>query len=64
MTGRMTIVALALALAGCGTVRPEAFENRIACMLGEDGAVVVSMWGPVGVASKIAPRDARRVCSE
>lgn len=62
--GRMMIVALALALAGCGTIRPEAFENRIACTLAADGAFVVSMWGPVGVASKIAPRDARAACRE
>ena len=57
---RALLAALAVsALAGCGTQR--FLENRLACTA--DGAMVVSMWGVVGIASDIRAADAERACT-
>ena len=61
--GRMMILAAALMLGGCAAL-DGALANRLACSVAGDGAYMVSMYGPVGVASVIDARDARRVCSE
>ena len=55
------VILAALLLSGCAT-RPEALENRLVCTVSGDGAMVVSMWGSIGLASKIAPRDGKLVC--
>jgi len=57
------ILAAALMLGGCAAL-DGALANRLACSVAGDGAYMVSMYGPVGVASVIDARDARRVCSE
>lgn len=61
--GRMMILAAALMLGGCAAL-DGALANRLACTVARDGAYVVSLYGPIGVASVISERDARRVCSE
>lgn len=55
---RLALLLAALALSGCGTARY--LENRIACS-GEQ-AMVVSMWGLIGIASDVRPEDAKRAC--
>lgn len=48
---RFTLLSIALLLGGCSSLSKE-FENRLACT--PDGkAYVVSMYGPLGIASKI-----------
>lgn len=61
--GRMMLVVAALWLSGCAAL-DGALANRLACSVAGDGAYMVSMYGPIGVASVIDERDARRVCSE
>lgn len=61
--GRMMLVVAALWLSGCAAL-DGALANRLACSVAGDGAYMVSMYGPVGVASVIDARDARRVCGE
>lgn len=48
---KLCILSAALLLGGCSSLSKE-FENRLACT--PDGkAYVVSMYGPLGIASKI-----------
>lgn len=50
---RLVVAVLALTLAGCSAT----FTNRLACARGGDTAFVVSLYGPLGVASAIDSRD-------
>lgn len=56
---RLLVSAALLMLAGCAH-----FENRLACTLSGGEVLFVSMYGPVGVASKVKAGDARKVCGE
>ena len=53
------LILLSLLLAGCGS-NPLAgkFTNRVMLTLGEDEAHVNSMYGPLGIASKVDAKDA------
>ncbi len=57
--------ALALLLcalcAGCGSIK--ALENRASCTLDGQQAMVVSMYGPLGIASELRAADAPYVCA-
>lgn len=54
---RMILLIAAFSLAGCSTLGRE-FDNKLLCS--PDGkAFVVSMYGPLGIASKI---DTLNVC--
>lgn len=59
---RRALVSLALLLSGCAGMETS-LENRIACTVARDSAYAVSLWGPVGITAKIAPRDAKVVCA-
>lgn len=53
------LVLLSLLLAGCGTnpFKGE-FTNRVSMTLGGDEAHISSMYGPLGITSKVDPKDA------
>jgi hypothetical protein len=51
-----------LMLSGCASLDTKFLENRVVCTVAKDEAHVVSKWGPVGIASKIAEADAKVVC--
>jgi aromatic ring-opening dioxygenase LigB subunit len=53
------LILLSLMLTGCGT-NPLAgkFTNRVSMTLGGDEAHVSSMYGPIGITSKVDPKDA------
>jgi len=55
-----TIVFIAALLSGCAT---NTFENRAACTLDRQEAFVLSMYGPLGVASRLAAADAKALCA-
>jgi uncharacterized lipoprotein YajG len=55
------VMFAAMLLAGCAS-RPQALTNRAACTAAGDQAYVVSMWGPIGVASPIDKRDGEVIC--
>jgi hypothetical protein len=50
-----------LALSGCGTLE-KTFANRVSCSLDRQEGFVNSMYGPVGVTSKVAKEDAAVMC--
>lgn len=52
----------AAALCGCSTL--EAFDNRISCSMDGKHAYLNSMYGPLGVASRVTPADAKAICSK
>lgn len=53
--------AVALAsLSACATYHP--LENKAACTLNADRAMVISMWGAFGIATNLRPEDTPRVC--
>ena len=56
----LLLLSVAL-LSGCAT-RLEMLENRVVCTLAADKAMVVSMWGVIGISSNISPKDAKTVC--
>ena len=61
---RYTMVIISLfMLSGCSSMK-KTFENRVACTADGTQLVVVSMYGPIGVASKIAPEDAAVICAK
>jgi hypothetical protein len=53
------LVLISLLLAGCGTnpFKGE-FTNRVSMTLGGDEAHISSMYGPIGITSKVDPKDA------
>ena len=53
------LLALCATLAGCGSLD---LSNRVACTVARDQALVVSMYGPIGVASKVDKRDRLMLC--
>lgn len=55
------ILASVLALSGCANVKGM-FANRAACTLDGKQMLVASMYGPIGIASKVADEDAKVVC--
>ena len=57
---KRVIILCAVLLTGCGSA--SMLENRVTCTVDKSEAHVVSKWGPVGVASKIAASDARVMC--
>jgi hypothetical protein len=65
-----------LTLAGCSTppqipqsrslsaAQPiKMLDNLVACTLARDSALVISMWGPFGLATYIRAADAAVVCA-
>jgi len=56
----MVLVSL-LVLAGC-TTPPKFMENRVTCTVAGDEAHVVSKWGLVGFAAKLADADRKVIC--
>lgn len=54
------VLLLPLALSACATYHP--LENKAACTLNADRAMVISMWGAFGIATNLRPEDTPRVC--
>lgn len=52
---------LLLAMTGCASFKGE-FRNRLVCTATGNEALVVSKYGPVGIASEIDVEDGRVVC--
>lgn len=50
-----------LSLFGCASVKGE-FRNRLVCTATGNEALVVSKYGPIGLASEIDPEDGKVVC--
>ena len=48
-------------LTGCGTFKGQ-FENRVTCTVDKSQALVVSKYGPLGIASEIAEADTKIIC--
>lgn len=57
------ILTLALFLGGCASFKGE-FENRLACSASSDQAYLVSMYGPVGLATKVSASDIPNLCKQ
>ncbi len=55
---------LALILTGCASVSRlgDAFANRVSCTADGSQALISSMYGPIGIASVVAPADAAALC--
>ena len=53
-----TIILIAVLLSGCSTLEKQ-FANRITFSADGKSAFVASMYGPLGIASKIDPDDAK-----
>lgn len=47
-------------LAGCSTI----FENRVSCTVGDPKAFYTSMYGQIGVSSKISEVDSKAICEK
>lgn len=60
MKHTLALILAASLLAGCSTT--ELLANRITCTVDGKQAHVVSLYGPLGIASKIDPDDAAVVC--
>ena len=63
MTKLLLSLLIALGVSGCASTRPEFLENRVVCTVDKQEAHIVSKWGPVGVASKIAESDTKVICN-
>lgn len=59
---RLFLATLAIAvLSGCANLKGT-FENRATCTVAKDKALVVSMYGPIGIASKLSDADTSVIC--
>ena len=58
---RYAIAMAALLLSGCSSLQ-KSFENRVACTADGKVLLVASMYGPIGVVSKISEDDAAVIC--
>lgn len=59
LIGALVLISL---LAGCASMDLKGLENRVVCTVAKDEAHVVSKWGAIGIASKIADADRAAVC--
>lgn len=59
---KLIVFAAILLLSGCSSLKGT-FANRAACTLDGKQMLVASMYGPIGIASKVAEADAVVVCS-
>ena len=58
---KFAFIATAAAwLAACGSIQQ--LENKAACTLNSDRAMVVSMWGLFGIATPLRSADTAYVC--
>lgn len=55
-------ILVILALSGCAQL--EMLDNRVSCTVGGDQAYVNSMYGPLGVTSKISQKDSENICGK
>lgn len=60
---RIALILLALSLGGCSSLKGT-FENRISCTLDGQKALISSMYGPIGITSKVADGDAQVACKK
>ena len=58
---KLIVVLAVLALSGCSTFKGT-FENRAVCTVSGGQMMAVSLYGPLGIASKISAEDAAAVC--
>jgi hypothetical protein len=56
------LMSVAVLTSGCLATLDGKFENRVSCTVAKDKAFVVSEYGPVGIASKIADKDKDVIC--
>lgn len=60
---KLTILALmASFLTGCASLGSMDLSNRVSCTLDGKQALVNSMYGPLGVTSKVAAADGKVLC--
>lgn len=63
---KAALIMLIVVLAGCSTIEGATgltFENRIACTIAGDKAVVVSEYGGrIGVSSTVSELDGKYLC--
>lgn len=56
----LAIIAIACcgsAMAGCSSLKEDAFSNRIVTTVACDEVMVISNYGPFAISSKIDPKD-------
>lgn len=63
MTKTVLSLALALSLTGCANLKGM-FANRAACTVSGEELLIASMYGPIGIVSKIDPADSAAVCAK
>jgi hypothetical protein len=63
MKRTLALLFITLHLGGCASLRGE-FENRLACSANSDQAYLVSMYGPVGLATKVSSSDIPELCKK
>lgn len=59
------LVPMLMVLSGCSSlpIDWEKFENRVSCTKGGGIALYSSMYGMLGITSKVAPTDAAVICA-
>lgn len=58
----LLIATSMIVLSGCSTFNPELLDNRVSCTLGRDTALYSSMYGPIGITSKVSQKDSPIIC--
>ena len=58
---KMLLIVCVVALSGCASIS-EQLENRAVCTVSKDQAFVISMYGPIGIASKLSDKDSPVIC--
>lgn len=59
----LLILAVTLCLTGCSSLKGT-FENRAVCTVSGSQMMTVSLYGPIGIASKISAEDSAAVCGK
>lgn len=57
----LSVLALSVWSIGCASLE-EALVNIPACAIGEQKAYVLSMYGPIGIGSKLSPASGKVIC--
>ena len=53
--------ALALILSGCSSLN-KYLDNRAVCAVGDSTAYTLSLYGPIGLSSKLNSADSSKIC--
>lgn len=59
----LVVLLMLFSFTGCASLEGK-FENRVTCTVDKKDSFLVSLYGPLGIASKVSKSDTAVICSK